>query len=432
MAKKLRISPFLVRVVGVVLGIGLLASGLFAFGYKLGSLNPQVITVKGLTNLGDADATADFGVFWQAWQLLKSEHVDGDKAKDLNMVYGATAGLVDSLKDPYTVFFTPEDGKKFLEDVSGKFGGIGAEIGIRNEQLVVVAPVKGTPAERAGLKAGHKILKVDDKVVISMPVNEAVKLIRGDPNTKVVLTIARNGWDKPKEITIIREVISVPTLDSETKESKITYTDSTGKVVTESSEFAHVKLYSFNENSVPLFYKSVIKASSDGARGMILDLRNNPGGYLEVAVALAGWFLPKDSVVVTEDFRIGKDEVFKATGNAALADFPVVVLINGGSASASEILAGALRDVRGIKLVGEKSFGKGTVQELKTLKDDSTLKLTVAKWLLPKGATIDKNGLVPDFEVKLTDEDIEAKRDPQLDKAIEVLKEEIAKKAKSL
>ncbi len=204
--KKPRISPFLVKAVSVALGVGLLASGLFAFGYKLGTLNPQVITVKGLTNLGDADATADFGVFWQAWQYLKSEHVHGDEIKDKDLVYGATAGLVDSLKDPYTVFFTPEDGKKFLEDVSGKFGGIGAEIGVRNEQLVVIAPLKGTPAERAGLRTGEKILKIDDKVSISMPVNEAVKIIRGDPNTKVTLTITRNGWDKAKEI--VKEAVT--------------------------------------------------------------------------------------------------------------------------------------------------------------------------------------------------------------------------------
>lgn len=399
--------------------------GVFYLGYSAGTRNPQNIVVRGVANIGDPDVTADFGLFWQVWKLLKEEYVRPDDLKDKNLVYGAVGGLVDSLKDPNTNFFTPEDAKKFLEDVSGSFGGIGAEIGIRNEQLVIIAPLKSSPAERAGLKSGDKILKVDDKVSIDMMVSEAIKIIRGEPGTKVMLTIARNGWTKPKEIEIIREIIKIPTLELEVKDAKLTYDSNNQKITQENGGIAHIKLYSFNENSVPLFHQAMLKALFGGAKGMVLDLRNNPGGFLEVAVNLAGWFLPRGSVVVTEDFRTGNDEVFRANGNESLKNFPVVVLINGGSASASEILAGALRDHRGIKLVGEKSFGKGTVQELKDLKDGSSLKLTIAQWLLPSGQTIEKNGLTPDIEVKLTEEDTKADKDPQLEKAFEVLKEQL-------
>ncbi|MEK7191979.1 MAG: S41 family peptidase [Patescibacteria group bacterium] len=406
--------------VSVVAAIAL--GGMFYLGFAAGARNPKVITVKGITNIGDEDVTADFGVFWQVWDYIKKEHVNGTEAKDQNLVYGAVSGLVDSLQDPNTNFFSPEDTKKFLEDVSGSFGGIGAEIGVRNDQLVIVAPLKGSPAEKAGLRSGDKILKVGDSVSIDMQVTEAVKLIRGDPGTTVILTITRNGWSKPQEISITRDIIKVPTLELEIKDVQLAGKSDAETAVPENKEIAHIKLYSFNENSIPLFQQAMLKALLAGAKGMILDLRNNPGGYLEVAVNLAGWFLPRGSVVVTEDFRTGEDTVFRANGNEALKDFPVVALINGGSASASEILAGALRDHRDIKLIGEKSFGKGTVQELKTLKDNSSLKLTIAQWLLPSGKTIEKNGLVPDIEVKLTEDDIEAKRDPQLDKAFEVLK----------
>lgn len=392
---------------GILVGIFVLGGALYV-GYRLGQQDPHVVTVKNITNIDDPEVKADFGVFWQAWESLREKQIDGAKATEKNLIYGAISGLARSFKDPYTVFFPPPEAKKFEQDVSGSFGGIGAEIGMKDNQLVVIAPLKNSPAERAGLKAKDKILKIGDTVTDGLSINDAINIIRGEIGTKVTLTIFREGWDRTKEFTIVREEIKVPTVDSDVKEGNI----------------LHLKLYAFNENAPVLFHRAVVDGLLKGAQGMVLDMRNNPGGFLEVAVNLAGWFLPRGSTVVSEHFRSGPDNVFRANGNQALKTFPVVVLVNGGSASASEILAGALRDVRGIKLVGEKTFGKGTVQELAKLTDGSSLKITIAKWLLPSGKAIDKNGIVPDFEVKITDKDKDT--DPQLAKAIEVLKEQIS------
>lgn len=396
----------LVFIFGIIAAVLLLGGALYG-GYRIGQQDPHVITVKKLTNIDDEEINVDFGVFWQVWEKLKEGHIDGDKVADKDMVYGAVAGLVNSLKDPHTIFLPPSDAKKFEEDVSGNFGGIGAEIGIRDDQLVIIAPIKDSPAEKSGLQPKDKILKVDDEIAVNFNVNEAVKLIRGEIGTKVTLTILRNGWEDPKEFVITRAEIKVPTIDWDVKEGNI----------------LHLKFYAFNENAIPMFYNAVVGGLLKGAEGMVLDMRNNPGGFLDVSVQLAGWFVPRGSTVVTEAFRSGENLNFRANGNEALKNFPVVVLVNAGSASASEILAGALRDLRGIKLVGEKTFGKGTVQELQALKDGASLKITVAKWLLPSGAVIEKNGLIPDYEVKITEKDKEV--DPQLEKAFEVLKAEI-------
>lgn len=398
------------RIGAAILAVAIVSGGSYYIGFKQGVNNPKTIVVRGVSNLEpEQQITADFGVFWDAWQKLKDNHVKGGEAADQTFVYGAISGLTDSLKDPNTVFLPPSDFKKFEEDVVGNFGGIGAEIGIRNDQLVVVAPLEGSPAERAGVKSGDKILAIDGKSAAGLGVEEAVKKIRGEIGTKVILTIFRNGEEKSRDIEIIRARIQVPTIKTKVTDDNI----------------IHLQLFSFNENAPFLFYRAALTALLGQAKGMVLDLRNNPGGFLEVSVNLAGWFLDKGQVVVTEKFRSGEETVFRADGTAALKKIPLVILINKGSASASEILAGALRDHYGVKLVGEKSFGKGTVQELFALKDDSKLKITVANWLLPKGQTIEENGLMPDFEVKLTEEDINNKKDPQLEKALEILREEI-------
>jgi len=411
-----KIIKTLAIVVFLLVTIAALAGASFYSGYKLGVKHPEEVVVKGITNISDPDVTADFSVFWQTWKILKNEQLRGGEAKDPDFVYGAISGMTSALKDPYTIFLTPEDSKKFEEDISGSFGGIGAEIGIRNDQLVIIAPLKDSPAEKAGLKSGDKILRVGETSTAGISLNEAIKLIRGPENTDVVLMILREGWERPQDITITRKIIIVPTLDWKIIEMKKGY---------KTEKAAHIQLYSFNENVPALFYEAAIKTLYNSSRGIILDLRNNPGGFLEIAVHLAGWFLERGNEVVSERFRSGEEKVFKAEGNQALKDLPLVVLINEGSASASEILAGALRDNRGIKLVGAKTFGKGTVQELRELKDKSMLKITTAEWLLPSNAVIEKNGLVPDYEVKITEEDVNAKRDPQLERALEVLAAEI-------
>ncbi len=396
--------------VALVVVSALLGSG-FLYGVSVGERFPKKIVVQGVDNLESRKpAMVDFGTFWQAWQTIDDEYLRSSSVGPTARVYGAINGLVGSLGDPYSEFFPPTDSKKFQEDIQGNFGGIGAELGVKKNQLVIIAPLKDTPASRAGFLAGDEIIKINASSTDGMAVDTAVNLIRGPVGTNLTLTIFRETWQKPKDFTLVRENIAIPTIET---------TSIPGGIIS-------LHLESFNANATTLFASEVQKAIASGAKGMILDLRNDPGGYLEVAVDLAGWLVPKGSLVVSEQGRGEKVvQEFKANGNAALANFPLVVLMNGGSASASEILAGALRDLRKTKLIGETSFGKGTVQQLESLPDGSSLKITVAHWVLPGGGILENGGLKPDIEVKLTDDDIKNKKDPQLDKAVEVLKAEI-------
>lgn len=348
----------------------------------------------------------DFSLFWEAYHKLKERFVEPEKIKEEDVVFGAISGMVESIGDPYTVFFDPEDTKKFLEDITGRFEGVGMEIGIRNNGLQVIAPLEGTPAQKAGLRAGDRIIKVDGKLTTELTLEEAVTLIRGEKGTKVVLTIFRETWDAPKDIEIERAVIEVPSLKWELLEGNIAY----------------IKIYHFSEKASFDFSRASIQILTSGAERIILDLRNNPGGYLEVARDIAGFFLKKGEVVVIEDSGREKRE-YKARGNAIFLGYPLVVLINEGSASGAEILAGALKDNLDIILIGETSFGKGSVQQLERLKGGSSLKITTAKWLTPQGKIITDVGLEPDIKVEMTEEDYQEGRDPQLDKAIEVIKE---------
>ncbi len=385
---------------------------LFAFylGMQRGFAETKNIVIQGVSGGETPESiSSDFSVFWQAWDKLKTEHVNSKDIKDQNLVYGAIKGLTESISDPYTEFFTPKDYKTFKETIGGNFSGIGAEIGIRNDQLVVIAPLKNSPSEKAGILAGDMILRIDAKTTDGLNIGQAVQIIRGETDTKVTLNILRKGWTKPKDFIITRSIINIPTIDYEMK-----------------GDIAYVQLYNFDANTETVFYNAAKDILLDKkARGMILDMRNNPGGYLDVAVNMAGWFIPKGDVVVKEKYADGKVDIFKANGNSILKDMPVVVIINGGSASAAEILAGALRINRKIQIVGEKSFGKGSVQELQTLKDDSAVKITVAKWLLPDDSAIDKVGLVPDITVALTENDINSDKDPQLDKALELVQKQL-------
>lgn len=389
----------------------------FWLGVGVGQNIPKVVTVRGVSNIEAPDEVkVDFSPFWEVWTLINSQYLRASEIKDQAKVYGAMRGLVQSLGDPNSEFFNPDDGKKFEEDIQGNFGGIGAEIGTKDERLIIVAPLKNTPAEKSGLKPKDIILKINATSTEGLDVQSAVKIIRGPVGTQVTLTVFREGWEKPRDFIIAREIIAIPTLDFEMKAGPIAY----------------VSLHSFNANANVLFYQAILKALTNGSRGLVLDLRNNPGGFLQVSIDLAGWFLPRGSLVVKEVSRNNEEKPFFANGTGALKDLPVVILVNGGSASASEILAGAIRDYRPVKLVGEKTFGKGTVQQIESLRDGSSVKITTAHWVLPKGQTIDQKGLDPDFEVKMTDEDTENKKDPQLDKAIEVLNEEIAKNKNTL
>lgn len=380
----------------------------FGAGFYFGKMQIPTTPPEGILNaeLGKPEGT-DFSLFWQAWRALEDNYVDKNALDYQQMIYGAISGMVNAVGDPYTLYMPPEDTKIFKEDVSGEFQGVGMEIGIRDNQLTIIAPMEGTPADRAGLRAGDKIAAINGSSTQGMSTDKAVKLIRGPKGTEVVLTIFRDGWNETMDFTIVRDVIEIPSIKLEIKEGHIAY----------------LKLHQFSEASRSAFNESAIKIINSPADRIILDLRNNPGGYLEVAQHIAGWFLQKGELVAIEDF--GGDtpnNEYRTAGPSNLVNYPIVILINKGSASASEILAGTLKDNRGVQLIGEQSFGKGSVQTLEEL-DKGSLKVTIARWRTPNGTLINGTGLTPDIEVKLAEEDIDKNLDPQLDKAIEIIKE---------
>ena len=350
----------------------------------------------------------NFSLFLDAYNKLQEKFIDPEKIDDQKIIYGAIEGMAKSLGDPYTSFFSPEDAQRFAQDLSGTFEGIGAEIGIKKNQLTIVAPLEGTPAQEAGLKAGDSILEINGKNTSDFTTEEAVNLIRGPKGTYVTLTIYRDGWPSAKDIEITRQTIKIDSTKWELKDGNIAY----------------VQIFQFDESLSGDFKNGVYQILQSPAKKIILDLRNNPGGYLETAQEIAGYFLKKGQTVTIEDFGEGKEQnIYVSQGNGELANYPIVVLINQGSASASEILAGTLRDNRNVRLIGEKSFGKGSVQEVVDLRGGSFLKITIAKWLTPKGNFISEVGLDPDVKIEITDQDIELNNDPQLDKALEIIRD---------
>ena len=386
---------------------GLLATffvgGIF-FGYQK---TPAIEKITVLFNKEAAKpAEVDFSPFWSAWAMVESKFVKANNGLDeQKMVWGAIQGMVKSLDDPYSVFFPPQEAKMFQEDISGEFQGVGMEIGIRDEVLTVIAPLKNTPAWRAGIKSGDKIIKIDDTLTFGLATDEAVSLIRGEGGTEVLLTIAREGEDKNLEIAITRDVIKIPVIESETKPGGIFV----------------IKLYNFGGNSISAFRQELRNFAFSENDKLIIDLRGNAGGYLEAAVDITSWFLPSGKTVVLEKFGTGEEKAYRSKGYNAFEGLPMVVLVNKGSASASEIMAGALQEHGIATLVGEKTFGKGSVQELVTIAQKASLKLTIAYWLTPNGKSISDEGLEPDIKVEMTKEDFEKDRDPQMEKAIELL-----------
>ena len=381
----------------------------FAVGVYVGNNNrPAIDKVLGLSNKETAvTTTTDFSPFWKVWNTMNEKYPDASTITDQNRVYGAISGLVSSLNDPYSVFFGPEETKTFEEEIAGNFTGIGMEVGIKDKILTVIAPLKDTPAYRANIKSGDKILKINDQSTTEISTEEAIKLMRGPKGTSVTLTIYREGLKQPKEITIVRDIINIPTLDTEKRADGVFV----------------IKLYSFSANSANLFRNAIKQFVDSGSDKLLLDLRGNPGGYLEASVDMGSWFLPAGKIIVTEDYGNNKPpEIYRSKGYDIFNDkLKFVILIDGGSASASEILAGAMQDNGLAKLVGTQSFGKGSVQEVVKITGDTILKITVAKWLTPKGTSISEKGLTPDYTVEITQKDIDVKKDFQLDKAVELL-----------
>ena len=387
----------------------LLIALFFISGVYVGDQNrPEIDKVLGISGKETQVATqTDFSPFWKVWNAINEKNPTAGEITDQDRVYGAISGLVGSLNDPYSVFFTPEEAKSFEDEIAGNFDGIGMEVGMKDKVLTVIAPLKDTPAYRANIKSGDKILKIDKTVTSGLGIEEAIRLIRGEKGTAVTLTISREGNREPKEIRIVRDTITIPTLDTELRADGIFV----------------IKLYSFSANAANLFRNAMKQFVESGSVRLLLDLRGNPGGYLDSAVDMASWFLKGGKIIVTEDYGNNKaPEIFRSRGYDIFNDkLKFVILIDSGSASASEILAGALQNHGRAKLVGSQSFGKGSVQEVVNITSDTILKITVAKWLTPDGTSISEKGLTPDYPAEITQKDLDAKKDPQMDKAVELL-----------
>jgi carboxyl-terminal processing protease len=350
----------------------------------------------------------DFSLFWKVWDTVKNEYVGKDNLDEKKMFYGALRGLVASAGDPYTVFMDPKVTNDFTSDMAGTFEGVGMEIGLKNDILTVISPLDGTPAWTAGILAGDKIAAINGTSTVGMSVEEAVSKIRGPKDTEVTLSIYRNGFKTAKDFKIKRDTILV-------KSVKTSFDDK-NKIFT-------IKITSFNNDTKNLFDQAVNEVLKKNPKGIIVDLRNNPGGYLETAVSLASAWIEND-VVVSEKNAAGNKTDTYSRGTARLKNYKTVVLINAGSASASEILSGALHDYGKATLVGVKSFGKGSVQTIENFDDGSSVKVTIAEWLTPKGININKQGIEPDIKVDMTEQDYNDSKDPQMDKAIEVINNE--------
>ena len=362
----------------------------------------------------------DLSLMWRVKDRLSELYLDQNKIDKEKMKYGVIKGMVESLDDPYTVFLSPEENKSSNEDLAGEFGGVGISLGYKDKTLAVMSPLAKSPAEKAGIKAGDLILKITDKNkkidrdTTGISLDEAVTLIRGEIGTEVTLKMYREGKAEPYDVILKRDNIVVPSIEIEWK-------------TVNGKQIAWVKLYKFTEELFTQWPQIVNQISAkkneigkEKFGGIVLDLRNNPGGYLQASVLVASDFV-KDGIIVKQQSSNGSVETYKVDkSRGKLLNEKLVVLVNGGSASAAEILAGALKDFNRAKLVGEKSFGKGTVQQPEDFSDGSGLHITVAKWLLPSGKNIHGEGIMPDVEIKPSD-DVNSKEDLQLNKAIEEL-----------
>lgn len=353
----------------------------------------------------------DLSGVWAVWHLIDEKYVSTTASTTTDnlrsRVDGMTAGLVESLGDPYTVFMPATETAYFNEEISGNFVGIGVEIGMDDNILTVIAPLKGTPAALAGIRSGDKIIEIDGMPTSNMDTNEAITHIRGNAGTTVTLTVLHRGSDTTVKIPVERDTINIPTVETEARNDGVFV----------------IHLYSFSENSPSLFRDALREFILSGDYRLVLDLRDNPGGYLDAAVDMASFFLPQGTIVAREDFGGNTPEnIYRSKGYDIFTDqLKMAILINQGSASASEILAGALSEHHIATLIGEKSFGKGSVQELIPLNDGASLKVTVAKWLTPNGHSLIHNGLDPQITATTTKKDIEAGTDPQLERAAQFL-----------
>ncbi len=405
MNKKIKIN------IAISLLILCLIYGSFSFGYHKGLANRPaedlVTTVDNKDN--PVIDKADFSTFWKVWNIIDDKSPNAKDVKPQDRVYGAISGLMGSLNDPYSVFFNPQESKDFQDTIDGSFVGVGMEMGMKDKVLTVISPLKDTPAYKAGIKSGDKLLKIDKTTTTDMSIDTAIKLIRGEPGTTVVLTMYRDGDKVPRVFNVVRATITIPTIKTEKLDGGV----------------FSIALYSFDANAITKFKEALTEFKQSGDTKLILDLRGNPGGYLDAAIDIASYFLPSGKTVVIEDFGTKSPaQTYRSKGYDLLGNtnIKMAILMDGGSASASEILAGALSEQKVATLIGEQSYGKGSVQELLPVTDDTSLKITIAKWLTPNGISISKQGLTPDIAIKNLDSwDGSEKTDLQFAKALEFL-----------
>ena len=394
--------PLFVTCLSIALGIVLLLVG-FGIGFGLGTAS--AVSAGSRSGAGAEHLYPKFGVFWEAMDLLYKDFYGELPATD-EATYGAIQGVLGKLKDHNTSFMSPEEANYFRSNLEGSFEGIGARVDwdMAANTVRVVEPFENQPAWKAGVKRDDLIVAVDGTSVIGTDLVSAIDKIRGPKGSKVVLTIVREGEDAPLDIEVMRDRIEIPTIATDTLDGNIAY----------------IQLNTFNENAGDLVRQAVSDAMAKNPKGIVFDLRGNPGGLLTQAVAVANVFM-EDSNVLIERFADGKEQVYKTEDKATAKDVPLVVLVNEGSASASEIVAGSIQDNGRGKMVGAKTYGKGSVQLPQTLSDGSIMRVTIARWFTPKDRTIDGTGLEPDVQVEISDEQLQAGEDPQLDKAIELL-----------
>jgi carboxyl-terminal processing protease len=385
---------------------------LFGGGYYIGRADEKKSAFSATKNDVAVEIDGiDFSTFLQVWKTIDEKFVPANSNEEITnekKMMGAIRGMVNAFNDPYTVFLDPEESKAFESSVSGNFEGVGMEIGIQDNSLTVIAPLKDTPAEKAGIMKGDKIIAINGETTQNMKVEEAIKLIRGKEGTMVDLKIYRESAKESIDFSIKRGVINIPTLDFEIKDDVFI-----------------ISLYSFNANATSEFKKAMRAFTNSKKDKLILDLRGNPGGFLEASIDIASYFLPQGKIILKEDFGDDNSKLFRSKGYGSLGEnVKMIILVDQGSASASEIVAGALQYHEVAKILGENTFGKGSVQELLSIAPNASLKVTIARWLTPGDKSISDGGLEPDYKVEYvaTDNHSDEFEDNQLQEAIKILK----------
>ena len=392
----------------------LVSTTVFAGGFVIGHLDaergralPQLTLPPIASEQNDgtpADLKVTFQPFWEAWNLVHQDYVD-QPVDDVQLMHGAISGMLKALGDPHTSYMDPEEYAIAVSDESGELEGIGAEVEGDGDFLRIISPMPGSPAEKSGILPGDLIIKVDEADITGLSESHVISLVRGPAGTTVHLTIQRQGETAPLEFDIVRERIEVPSVES--------------KLLAEN--IAYVKVNDFGDNTTNELKSALKLLMAQEPAGMILDLRGNPGGYLDTAIEVVSQFIP-DGVVMREQSGDGSEKTYEARSGGLATNIPLVVLIDKGSASASEIVAGAIQDRERGQIVGETAYGKGSVQTWRALGgDNGAVRVTIARWLTPNGRWIHKLGITPDVAIALTDDDRAAKRDPQLEEAIKLL-----------